>query len=344
MSGRRKGEHKITSREEIVDLSRAFQRSRTLLTAVELDVFTVLDAGPKTSEEMAREIQAGERETDRLLNALCALGLAEKSGHLFSNSPLAARFLVRGKADHIAGLLHSASQWKTWSTLTETIKTGHAPLAKQVRKARGPRIRSFVAAMHQRGMENAEKIASLIDFDGVKRVLDVGGGSGSYSQAFVRAGRDIQAVVFDLPNVIPLTKEYIAAAGLQGRIETQVGDYSTDDLGQGYDLIFLSAIVHINSPEQNEELIRKCARALNPGGQVVIQDLVMDENRTSPYRGTMFALNMLVNTAQGDTYTESEIREWMTNAGMSFVERQDFAATGLMIGRKEQSRSIGNHT
>lgn len=166
--------------------------------------------------------------------------------------------------------------------------------------------------------------------------MDVGGGSGAFSMAFVRAGDDLKATVFDLPNVVPLTKEYIDREGLAEDIKTVSGDYHKDEFGSGYDLAFLSAIIHANSFEQNLSLIQKVSRALNPGGQIVISDFIMDDNRYQPAFGAYFALNMLVGTQGGDTYTESEIKGWMENAGIAFTERKDLRrGTGLMIGRKK---------
>jgi 2-polyprenyl-3-methyl-5-hydroxy-6-metoxy-1,4-benzoquinol methylase len=166
-------------------------------------------------------------------------------------------------------------------------------------------------------------------------VLDVGGGSGAFSMAFVRARQGISAVVFDVPNVVPLTKNYVESAGYGAQISTLVGDYRHDDLPRGFDLVFLSAIVHANSAAENRGLIRKCAAATDPGGQVVVADQIMNEDRTAPLMGAMFALNMLVSTGAGDTYTESEVRGWMEEAGLRNVTRKDTPFNNtLVIGRK----------
>jgi cyclopropane fatty-acyl-phospholipid synthase-like methyltransferase len=166
--------------------------------------------------------------------------------------------------------------------------------------------------------------------------LDVGGGSGAYSIAFVRRSERIRATVFDLPQVIPLTKKYIEREGLSDRVDTIAGDYTQDHLGKGYDLVFLSQVIHSNSFDENTELMAKAASALNPGGQVVIQDFIMSEDRVSPSMGAIFALNMLVATSAGDTYTESEVRRMMAQAGLSSVKRLDTDFnTALIIVKKE---------
>jgi len=120
-----------------------------------------------------------------------------------------------------------------------------------------------------------------------------------------------------LPNVVPLTRDYIARAGLASRVTTAVGDYLVDPLPTGFDLVFLSAVIHSNAPDQNAALLASCAAALNPGGRVAVVDWVMDEDRMTPPGGAFFALNMLVATDHGDTFTEGEIRGWMDDAGLA---------------------------
>ncbi len=313
----------------------SFRESRILLTAFELGVFTAIGDECRSSAEVAGDIGCDERATDRLMNALCALDFLQKESGRFTNTPSARHYLVEGTPDYLAGIMHSVNMWDSWSTLTRAVRQGGAISRPHVNERGEEWLSAFIAAMHTRATGTADEIVASLDLSGVDSVLDVGGGSGAYSMAFVRATDNITATVFDLPNVIPITRTFIEAEGLSERIETVIGDYSTDSLGSGFDLIFLSAIVHSNSPESNRELVRKCADALNPGGQVIVQDFIMEEERTSPPHGAIFALNMLVGTETGDTYTESEIGEWMEEAGLTDIVRQDtdFRSTRI-IGRK----------
>jgi len=304
-------------------MASGFQRSRVLLTAFELGLFTALGDCSQTSEQVAGGLGTDPRATNRLMNALCALGLLEKHGDSFANTPVAAQHLVEGRDAYLAGLGHTAHRWHSWSTLTESVRKGSAVGASHIDDRGDEWLGSFIEAMHTRARSTAPDLIACLDLAGVTRVLDVGGGSGVYSMAFVRAGDDLTATVFDLPNVVPLTREYVEREGLSHRIDTAVGDYTADTLPRGYDLVFLSAIVHSNSPRGNADLIRKCAAALNPGGQVVVVDFIVDEDRTSPPFAALFALNMLVGTQEGDTYTEAEVCEWMERAGLIDMARQD---------------------
>ena len=318
----------------IMELATAFQRSRPLLTAFELDLFTALAADARTSDEVAATLGTDPRATDRLMNALVALGLLEKRDGRFGNAPLSATYLVKGRPGYMAGLGHTNHLWNTWSRLTDVVRTGEPAVAAGINDRGGDWLRAFIAAMHFRAKQNASEVVSLLDLDGVSRLLDLGGGSGAYAMAFARAGRGISAVVFDLPNVVPLTKMYVAQEGLTAEVTTATGDYLTAPLGTGYDMVFMSAVIHSHSADDNRLLMRKAAAALNPGGQIVVQDFLVNEERDGPLLPALFALNMLVGTPEGDTYTESEVRAWLTEAGCRSVARKDTTlGTNLVIGR-----------
>ena len=322
--------------QNMLALSRAFMKSRAFLTGYELGIFTELRDGGKSSADVAHMLGTDERATDRIMNALCSMGLLEKRGGIFSNTPDSDRFLVKGRPDYLAGLSHTLHLWHTWSTLTEAVKKGGTVMPSGVLGWSEDSKNAFIAAMHWRARVQAPEIASLIDLEGVDRLLDVGGGSGIFSVALVRSKKDIRATVFDLPEVVPLTQDYIRQEGFAGMIDVIAGDYNVDELPSGFDLVFLSAIIHSNSFDRNADLICKCANALNPNGRVVVQDFIMNEDRTSPAPGAMFALNMLVATKGGDTYTETEIRGWMNKAGLTEISRTESPhGQGLLIGRKK---------
>jgi SAM-dependent methyltransferase len=175
--------------------------------------------------------------------------------------------------------------------------------------------------MHDRGKKIAPDQVAEINLENVNSVLDVGGGSGVFCMAFLNRKPELKTAIFDLPNVVPISERIIKKEGYTGRIELFKGDFNTDDLPKGFDLIFLSAIIHINSSEINQKLLNKCYKALNPGGKIVIQDWIMNDNKTSPLQGAIFAINMLVGTENGDCYSENEVGSWLANAGFSDIRR-----------------------
>ena len=327
---------KIFTPNKIREIATRFQASRIFLTAYELGLFTALGKKTKTSLTVAKQLKTNPRSTDRLMNALCTMELLVKKGSKFSNTPAAARFLVKGSPEYMAGFMHTNSLWNTWSTLTEAVRKGTSVVMRPHTNDRGSGwLNEFITAMHDRAKTHAPAVVAQLNLRRVTRVLDVGGGSGAFSMAFVRAGNNITATVFDLPNVISLTRKYVKQEKLLPVIDFAAGDYLEDDLGTGYDIVFLSAIVHSNSEAENRVLIKKCARALNPNGQLVVLDFIMDEDRIHPPHGAFFALNMLVGTRTGDTYTESEIRSWMSNARLKNLLRKDTPfGTSMLIGVK----------
>jgi SAM-dependent methyltransferase len=268
------------------------------------------------------------------MNALVSLGLLKKINGQFSGTPFSLKYLVKGEPAYLAGLSHQVNLWKTWSTLTDAVKAGTTIAVDEPIGERDEEwLASFIAAMHSRGVPQSKEVADLLDFSKIRSMLDVGGGSGAFVFEFIRRCSEAKAVVFDLPAVVPITQEYIRKAGLENVIKTLPGDYLTDDFGSGYDLVFVSAVIHINSPEENKLLINKCSEALNPQGQLVILDHFMNDDRTEPIMGAIFALNMLVGTQHGDTYTENEVRSWMLDAGLKDISRKETKQkSSLMFG------------
>ena len=322
--------------EEIRALANSFQQSRILLSAIELGLFTILDKQMLPSKEVAKKINADERATDRLMNALVALGFLRKVHGKFFNSENASQYLVKNKPEFMGGLFHSLGLWNTWSSLTESVKAGTSAAEQKPSSGGVDWLESFIGAMHYRGVKEAKITALMLDLSASKKMLDVGGGSGAFAMEFVKNNPNMSAVVFDLPNVIPITKRYVEQEKMNDKISYLSGDYLEDDFGSGYDLIFLSAIVHINSFDENNFLIKKCYDSLNTGGQIVVKDWVMNEDRTEPAGGAFFALNMLVGTERGDTYTEAEIKSWFANTGIKKIERKNTSfGSSLMIGHKE---------
>lgn len=324
------------SPEPIREIAYAFQRSRVVLSAYELGIFGAVGKRGSSSRDVAGTLGTDRRGTDRLMNALVAMGLLLKEEEVFRNTDAGARFLLPSSPDFMTGLMHTVHLWDTWSTLTEAVRRGTSVPAGQHRRADvATWTTAFIAAMNDRARKQAPLTVAMMDLKEGMRVLDVGGGSGAFSSAFVRAKKGITATVFDLPTVLPLTEKYVRAEGLSDRIDFVAGDYTREDLPRGYDLVFLSAIIHSNSPDQNRDLTRKCALSLNPKGTLVVQDFIMDEGRTDPPGGALFALNMLVGTEAGDTYTESEIRGWMNEAGLSEIGRVETPFGSAQIrGRK----------
>ena len=312
----------------IREFAASFQKSRILLSGIELDIFTNINESGTTSNQIANHLHLNERACERLLNALVSLGFLTKKNHLFFNTADSFAFLSKKSSDYSAGLMHLNHLWNTWSNLTQVVKTGKSAHPEEINERGEEWLFAFIDAMHDRAKKQAPQQLANIDLSEVESILDIGGGSGAYSMEFVSKKPEITAIVFDLPGVVPITKRFINKEGFSDQIKTHPGDYTTDDLPIGFDLVFLSAVIHSNSLEINKELIKKCYNSLNKNGKIVIQDWIMNNDRTLPASGAVFAINMLVGTEAGDCFTDQEATEMLNAAGFKNISRTEFE-TGL---------------
>jgi len=297
-----------------------FMKSRLILTAAELDLFTQIhDLGP-TAGELAEKMDLDVRATTRLLDALVTLDLLEKENGRYACTDTGVPLSSSHRETILPMILHLNGLWDTWSHLTETIQDGINPHKSMSIKRDEARRKAFIGAMHVIGRELSMELADSYDLSPFNKLLDIGGGSGTYTIAFLKKNPKMTAVLFDLEDVMPLAEERLTAEGFQDRVVLESGDYYVDQLPEGCDLALLSAIIHQNSPKQNLDLFQKAYQALNPGGMLLIRDHIMDDSRTHPPEGALFALNMLVNTEGGDAYTFGEVKEALEEAGFVDVK------------------------
>lgn len=322
----------------IREFASSFQKSRILLSGLELDIFTNVDESGTNNKQISDRLHLDEHACERLLNALVSLGFLNKQNQLFFNTAESFAFLSKKSPDYLGGLMHSNHLWKSWSNLTQVIKTGVSSNPSEINDRGEDWLFPFINAMHDRAKKQAPQQLAFVDLSEVKSVLDIGGGSGAYSMEFVSRKPTIEATVFDLPSVVPITKIFLEKEGYSGRIKTYDGDYTKNELPGGFDLAFLSAIIHSNSLAVNKNLIKKCFGALNKNGKIIIQDWIMNSDRTQPTAGAVFAINMLVGTESGDCFTEPEVTDMLSAAGFKNISRKEFE-TGLsqMVAQKIQT-------
>ncbi len=304
----------------------AFAPSRIILTANNYRIFDHLDGRGRTAEALSKVLRTDIRATELLLNSLVSIGLLEKKDGRYINSDVSSRYLVKGKPDYQGDILkHNNVLWDNWSGLDRVLKTG-----KPFRKSHDHE--SFILGMHNLALQKVKGILKGLDLQRVKKILDLGGGPGTYAIAFAKKGMDV--ALMDFPATLRISKSIIAEAGLTSHIRLIPGDFMKDELGSGYDMIFISQIFHAYSPEECMAVLRKCRVSLNKGGRVVVQEFYLDESRTGPLQGAVFAINMLVNTERGRTYTPDEMSGWMKKTGFRNIEKKLIEETVLIIGGK----------
>jgi (2Fe-2S) ferredoxin/predicted O-methyltransferase YrrM len=318
--------------EELDNLIRGYWPSRAMLTALELDLFTAVGDGA-SAEVIAGRLKTRPRATEMLLNALASLQLLQKTDDSFQNAAASARFFSQSSKDNArGGLLHMANIWHNWSNLTECVRQG---TSVKTAKPAGDWTQNFIVAMDRIANERARHLLKALGSEGIRRILDLGGGSGAYSIAFARANPGVQAEILDIQEVVPLTRDYVSKAGFADRIKVRAGDMMSDDFGHDHDLVLLNAICHMFSEEQNRALFRRAYDALGTNGRLVVQDFILERDKTSPQFAALFALNMLVGTEVGSSYSEPEYADWLHAAGFKEVTRVRLPGpSDLMIATK----------
>lgn len=312
----------IQTRESIDEICSGFLKARILLTAAEIDLFTILKDSPKSAREICESNGFNERGLTILMDALVSMGLLNKNAHcIYSVDDSICLLLCKNSPDSFLPMvLHRARMWNTWSNLTEIVKTGSGLSFLEKKKRSQEDMEAFIGAMHAIGAKKAETLADKLDLGRFRKMIDVGGASGTYIIGFLRKNRNLRATLFDLPEVIPMARRRIESEGLSERVDLIAGDYNVDQFPPDHDLALLSAVIHINSREANRSLYSRLFQSLQPAAAILIRDFIMDDSRTSPADGAIFAVNMLVATKAGNSYTFKEVCEDLIVSG--FVNPQ----------------------
>ncbi len=305
------------NKQTLLEQSAVFQECRILISAAELDLFTALEDRPKTVDELAGAHGWDARALRILMDALAALGILSRSSDGYYRLPehLAGLLSSNAAESILPMMLHRGSMWKSWSFLTEVVRTGNNPNPVGAGSHSQKEMEDFIGAMHVVGRDLADTIAGSVDLSPFHRMLDVGGGSGTYIMAFLKRAPHMTATLLDRPEVVEMARKRLTTAGFISRVDLVAGDYNTDEMPQGHDLAFLSAVIHINSRERNLDLFHRIHRSLDSGGTILIRDHFMDASRTFPKAGAIFAVNMLVATQGGNSHSFADVKADLETAG-----------------------------
>jgi hypothetical protein len=308
--------------DKILEASRAYQPACVIAAAGDLDLFTAIGEREVTAAVLAEEMQVDLRGLTVLLDALAAMHLLDKQQGSYRAPAEALAALSQNSPNSVLPMVqHTANCLRRWAQSARVIKTGRP--AERVPSIRGEAAdqAAFIGAMHVVSGPVADRVISDIHPPPFKHMLDIGGASGTWTMAFLRIAPEATATIFDLPEVIPMAEQRLRQAGLADRVSLVPGDFYINPLPAGADLAWLSAIAHQNSREQNRDLFAKIRDALVPSGTLLIRDVVMSEDHTSPPGGAMFAVNMLVGTESGSTYSMSAYREDLEASGFTDVRQ-----------------------
>jgi SAM-dependent methyltransferase len=309
------------TRERIMQLFFGFAPPLILEAAVRCRFFDVLDAGPKTAAEVADATGASPRGARALLDALVGLEFLTRQGDRYALAPGAETLLVSTKPQFAGGMLRHTSRQLIphWVHLTESILTGRPAIAVNQEGQGAEFFREFVEDLFATSYGAAQALADALKVAEAKRpvsVLDIAAGSGVWSVALAERSPQVRVTVVDWPAVIPVCRKVTQRRDLADRYRYIPGDLLEVDYGTGYDVATLGHILHSEGERRSRALLKKVAAALAPGGTLAIAELIPNEERTGPAQALIFAVNMLVHTDEGDTYTFGELSAWLREAGL----------------------------
>lgn len=301
----------------------AFRASRVLITANNFRIFDHLTI-PQSARTISKKLNVDCRATEILLDALTGLGLLEKQQNRYIDAEISSQSLVSGSPYYQGDIIrHADTLWRNWSGLDEVMKTG-----RPYHKAHNQE--AFILGMHNLASLKARTVMKAIGLKGVKTALDLGGGPGTYSIEMAKRG--VHVTLFDSPETVEIASRIIERAKIKN-ISLMAGDFLTDDIGKCYDLVFISQILHAYSAQDNLQILRRCKKALNIGGRIVIQEFFIHKDRTHPLQSALFSVNMLVNTQGGRCYPPEEIKGWFLKIGIKNIEERLMDDTILLMGK-----------
>jgi hypothetical protein len=320
--------------ERIMQLTGGAQATALVGTAVASQVFTHLDAGAMTPDDLAKAAKLSPRGARALLDGLVALGLLTVTSGKYANGPEASTFLVEGKMTSLTGMARiSLHGIENWAKLPDAVRTG-APVFAESTDTKDLAFWSMlVPAIAPLALPAAKAVAERLDVGrrGPLSLLDVGGGSGIFSAVLLGANREARSTQVDWPTVNKIAHAYVAQFGVGDRFHTVDGDFHTADWGTGHDVAIYSNIAHQESPAQNVEAFRRFRAALNIGGTLVVSDFVVKDDRSGPPHALLFHAQMLVASKEGAAWREADYRAWLAEAGFKTVSFEPTQGPSTLI-------------
>jgi len=308
-----------------------------MLAGMQLDLFTPLKNGPMTAEQIAAAIGVASTRLRLLLYCLVAAELLVERDGKFSNSSEANQFLVKGSPAYIGNKHASlAHRWSTSLKTAESIRQGGPQAKLDFSNSPPEEVEKFLRSINANTVPVALAVLEKYDFSSVKKLMDVGSGGAGLAITITNAHPQIKATAIDLPQVAPIARKIVSEQGMNDRIDVVAANVVTDALPRGHDVAVLRGLLQVLSSEDARLAVKNIGAALNQDGKIFIIGQILDDSRTSPAEAVGFNLAFINSYDAGESYTEAEHREWLSEAGFVDVERADFLldGSGLMTARK----------
>lgn len=318
----------------LTQIAFGYWQAQCLFALAEHRVFDVMVDGPRDAAAIAEARGLDLAVAERVLDAGVAVGLLTKDDERYHNSALAARLLTSSSDGTLASWTRAMGQWAApWSRLASTMTAG---ISLQRHDAGEADQEDFILGMHEFARRTASAVPDASGLHAPRRMLDVGGGAGTYAIAFCRAFPELHATVLDLAEVLPITERTVAESELGDRISTAVVDYLIDDFGDGADVVLLSNVLHQESPEAVVDMLRRAVRALRDpaSGKVLVHGHFLNDNHTGPVFAALHNLSAFLLWGSGRSYTADEMRKLMVVAGLTASDPKPVSGstTELIVG------------
>jgi hypothetical protein len=318
-------------------ISGGYWEAFALHAAVKLDIFTAVGAKGSSGKDVAKSLGADGDAMERLLNTITAMGLLTKDDGIFCLTPFSSEYLSKDSPKYMGYMImHHQNLVESWARLDQAVLSG-GPVSERSSISNDEIRENFLMGMFNTAMMLAPLLVPTVDLTGRKRFLDLGGGPGTYSIQFCLSYPDLTAVVYDLPSTRPFAEKTIARFGMTDRIEFCDVDFTNQNIEGSYDVAWLSHILHGEGMNCCRKIIQKATDALEKGGVILIHDFILDNSLDGPLFPTLFSLNMLLATSGGRSYSENELMDMLTEAGIKDIQRHPFQApndSGIIIGIK----------
>ena len=318
----------IRNVDDLMAVGHGYQRAMILFAALKLGVFRGLAAGGCDASALARRVGADPRKLSILLDALAALGLVVKKGNTYRNARAVPEFLLPGPRSMESILLHHLDGWREWGRLSATVRAGRTPRGG----TEGNWRENFIRGMEENARERAAAVAGRFPLRRGDRVLDLGGGPGTYALAWADSCPGAEITVFDTSATLRIARKILREKGASARVRLVEGDFLKNPLGGPYDFVWISQILHAYSGPDCVKLLRRARSALAPGGRVAVQEFLLADGKTSPPGPVFFSVHMVAVTEEGRAYTGREIAAMMKAAGFRkiSVDRPDPLGVGIV--------------
>jgi hypothetical protein len=333
-------ESPITRPDTVNKLRFTADAAFAMLAGMQLDLFTPLHGGPMTAEEIANAIGVGPGRLRLLLYSLVAAGLLTEQGGRFSNTPEANQFLVSSAPSYV-GHTHAvlSHRWMINLKIAESIRTGIPQAKLDFCNSPQEEIETFLRTINRRTVSAAHGLLEKYDFSSVNTLADVGSGGGGLAVTMAKSCPHMHATAIDLPLVTPITQRIVADEGMRERVKVIAADVVSGPVPGSYDVAVLRGLLQVLSSDDARQAVKNTYAALNQGGKIYIVGQILDDSRTSPAEAVGFNLTFISTYDAGESYTEQEHRDWLSQAGFENVERANFLLAdnlGVMTARRRE--------